>query len=78
MAYTATMTREAKPRSGVALGGIGAGWFELRQDSIFYNWNIFNNRPLGLGAPFNMANDSILFFVVRYQEAGQEPRMRLL
>ena len=25
MAYTATMTREAKPRSGVALGGIGAG-----------------------------------------------------
>lgn len=78
MAYTVHMTRADKPRSGMALGGIGAGWFELRQDGIGYNWNIFNNKPLGLGVPFTMAHDSILFFAVRYQVQGQEPRMRLL
>lgn len=78
MAYTATMTRSAKPRSGLALGGLGAGWFEMRQDGIFYNWSIFNNRPLGTGTPFKLAPCSILFFVIRYQEAGREPKLRLL
>jgi uncharacterized protein (DUF608 family) len=72
------MTRADKPRSGVAFGGIGAGWFELRQDGLCYNWNICNNQPLGLGAPFTMAHDSMLFFVVRFQERGKEPRLRLL
>ena len=36
----------------MALGGIGAGWFELRHDGIMYDWNIFNNAPLGLGNRF--------------------------
>jgi len=72
------MTRQSKPRSGVTLGGIGTGGMELRQDGVFYNWSIFNNYPLGVGTPFTMAHDSLLFFVVRYQEHGKEPMMRLL
>ncbi len=78
MAYKATTTRQSKPRSGIALGGIGAGWFELRQDGQFYDWNIFNNKPLYLGAPFAMDHDSLLFFVIRFQVKGEQPRLRLL
>jgi uncharacterized protein (DUF608 family) len=78
MPYTATIRRANKPRSGVALGGIGTGGFELRQDGVFYNWQIFNNRPLGTGAPLPFAEDSLLFFVVRYQEQGRHPRLKVL
>ena len=78
MAYAVTMVRNNKPRSGVTLGGIGTGGFEIRQDGVFYNWSLFNNAPLNTGPRFDMANDSILFFVVRYQEQGKEPRMKVL
>ncbi len=78
MAYKSIMTRESRPRSGIALGGIGAGWFELRHDGLFYDWNIFNNRPLGLGKHFKMDNQSMLFFIIRFREQGKEPRLRLL
>ena len=37
MAYAVTMVRNNKPRSGVTLGGIGTGGFEIRQDGVFYN-----------------------------------------
>ncbi|MFW6303915.1 MAG: GH116 family glycosyl-hydrolase, partial [Candidatus Sumerlaeota bacterium] len=72
------MTRQDRPRSGAALGGIGTGWFELRQDGCFYNWMIMNNKPLNLGPMFEELSHTILFFVVRYQEAGGEPKMKLL
>jgi uncharacterized protein (DUF608 family) len=74
------MRREHKPRSGLPLGGIGAGWFELRKDGQFYNWNIFNNEPLGSGEPLppEYLPNSMLFFVVRYQKKGEPPRMKLL
>jgi non-lysosomal glucosylceramidase len=78
MPYASTMHRDDKPRSGAALGGIGAGWFELRKDGVFYNWNIFNNRPHGTGAPFTMAHENMLFFVVRYEVEGERPQMKLL
>ena len=78
MAFKATMKREHRPRSGMALGGLGTGSFELRQDGCFYNWSIFNNRPMALGAPLSMPEHSMLFFVVRYQERGGIPRMRVL
>lgn len=38
-----------KVRSGIALGGIGAGGAEIRKDGIFYNWSIANNSPKGTG-----------------------------
>jgi len=78
MAFKATMKREHRPRSGMALGGLGTGSFELRQDGCFYNWSIFNNRPMALGAPLTMPQHSMLFFVVRYQERGGIPQMRVL
>jgi len=78
MAYTVTTQRTHKARSGIALGGIGAGWFELRQDGICYDWNIFNNKPLGTGPHFDTDQSATLFFLVRYQEKGKTPKMRLL
>ena len=73
-----SMRHEDKPRSGLALGGIGAGWFELRKDGVFYNWNLFNNEPLGTGPAFDLAEDSMLFFLLRYEVEGEEPKMKLL
>jgi non-lysosomal glucosylceramidase len=78
MAYQVTMERHQKPRSGIAMGGLGCGWFELRQDGQFYNWSIFNNRPVGLGSVFQEPPHSVLFFLVRYQVEGSEPRICLL
>ena len=72
------MYNSQKARNGVAIGGIGAGLAELRQDGIFYNWQIFNNLPLGTGKLFHFEPDSMLFFILRYQIAGQEPRMKAL
>lgn len=80
-----TYSTQMAPRSGIALGGIGAGSVELRKDGKFYNWSIFNNWPKETGTPFNIdANEeedpmsSLLFFTVRYQVEGQEPKMKLL
>lgn len=78
MSYRTVTTRSSKPRSGIALGGIGAGWFELRQDGICYDWNIFNNKPLGTGPAFPHDPSNMLFFLVRYQQKGGTPKMRLL
>ena len=75
MAFEITMQRDQKPRSGVALGGLGCGWFELRQDGTFANWNIFNNRPLGRGLPFPLDPQTVLFFLIRYCEVGGNPRL---
>lgn len=88
------MTYTQKPRSGVIIGGIGAGGAELRKDGIFYNWSIANNNPKGTGK-FQLGTNPLhksgwegsvypyepgnsLFFVVRYQVGDAEPAMKLL
>ncbi|MEM8533672.1 MAG: GH116 family glycosyl hydrolase [Chloroflexota bacterium] len=78
MPYHATMHQIHKPRSGITLGGIGTGGAELRPDGVFYNWHICSNWPLGNGTPLTVPQDSMLFFVVRYQEQGQRPQMKVL
>ncbi len=72
-------------RSGIALGGLGTGGVELRKNGQFYNWTLFNNQPLGTGPVFDFAtypNDGVLesmqFFLVRYQEAGGDVKLKLL
>ncbi len=78
MAITETLHRNDKVRSGIALGGIGAGSVELRKDACFYNWWIFNNEPFGSGDQHPFEEDSMLFFLVRYQEKGGTPKIKLL
>lgn len=73
-----SMRHNDKPRSGIALGGIGTGSIELRKDGLFHNWNIFNNQPFGYGPRHEMDEDSMLFFLVRYQVKGMEPRLKIL
>jgi uncharacterized protein (DUF608 family) len=60
------------------MGGIGAGSFELRQDGTTANWSIFNNEPLGTGKPFPFVEHPMLFFTLRLQEEGSNPRLHLL
>ncbi len=75
-----TMRHHDEPRSGVMLGGIGAGGAELRKDGRFYNWTAFNNEPR-LGNPLlgrNVHQESILFFKLRYEVPGEEPRIKIL
>ncbi|MFA6286177.1 MAG: GH116 family glycosyl hydrolase [Opitutaceae bacterium] len=66
------------PRSGMALGGIGTGSFEIRQDGGFYNWSIFNNAPLFAGPRFPHGGKQLLFFKLWLRVAGENPRMVLL
>jgi len=73
-----TLKRDAKARSGMCIGGIGSGGIELRKDGVFYNWHIFNNAPFGSGPRFEWNENATLFFVVRYQVEGEEPRLKLL
>ncbi|RPI41961.1 MAG: hypothetical protein EHM46_05770, partial [Bacteroidetes bacterium] len=80
-----TYMRSDRARSGIAIGGLGTGSVELRKDGQFYNWTLMNNWPLGTGSPFvirsfprNGDEESLLFFLVRYQVEGEQPRIRLL
>jgi non-lysosomal glucosylceramidase len=72
------MRREHPARSGIALGGLGTGSAELRKDGCFHNWTCFNNEPQFTGPRLAWPQDSILFFVLRYQLPGREPRLKLL
>ena len=78
MAYKSIMERDYKARSGITLGGMGTGGIELRKDGIFYNWHIFNNLPYGTGDKFPYAPENMLFFIVRYQEEGKNPKLKVL
>jgi non-lysosomal glucosylceramidase len=82
-------SNDSRVRSGIALGGIGAGSLELRKDGKFYNWCIFNNIPRGIGPEMKINNspetgfdvdrsDSYFYFMVRYQEKGKKPQLKLL
>ncbi len=50
--------------SGIPLGGMGAGTFELRADGGMYEWQIFNNWAQRLVLPDT-------FFALRTSQAGQ-------
>jgi non-lysosomal glucosylceramidase len=78
-------SHDCRVRSGIALGGIGAGCIELRKDGRFYNWTIFNNFPKETGPKFVLPEGededpmaSNLFFKVRYEIEGEEPKIKLL
>jgi len=78
-------TVKNRVRSGIAHGGIGTGSVELRKDGQFYNWSIFNNQPLSTGPLFRLRtnpkdawDESLQFFIVRYQEEGKEAKLKLL
>jgi uncharacterized protein (DUF608 family) len=72
------MRHADRARSGVMLGGIGAGGAELRKDGRFCNWSAFNNSPRGTGPNLPGGEDAFLFFKLRYEVPGQEPRIKLL
>ncbi len=57
--------------SGIPLGGMGAGTFELRADGGMYEWQIFNNWGQRLVLPDT-------FFAIRAQEQGKVPVVRRL
>ena len=88
MAIREVMQRADAVRSGMALGGIGAGTMELCKDGVFYHWNIANSQPLFTGRPLQgeaapnapkpFTDRNLLFFIVRYQIAGDRPRFKLL
>ncbi len=80
-----TYSGSQRIRSGIALGGLGTGSIELRKDGQFYNWSIMNNFPFGAGPVFTIPTfprdgweDSLLFFLLRYQVEGEDPRIKLL
>jgi non-lysosomal glucosylceramidase len=94
---TEVMTEGSGAKSGIHIGGIGAGGAELRKDGVFYNWNIANNNPRGSGeflsnfehhreerkkgkhnSFYTWEDDESTFFVVRYQEEGKDPIMKIL
>ncbi|WP_433985321.1 GH116 family glycosyl hydrolase [Tunturiibacter empetritectus] len=83
--FVERFSAEGRARSGMALGGIGAGYFEIRKDGRFYAWNIANNFPKETGPKFLLPDDeredrmeANLFFEVRYQVQGESPRIKLL
>lgn len=48
--------------SGMPLGGMGAGSFEIRPDGHFHAWHLMNNRPWGAGA----ATDAMEAYGLRF------------
>ena len=73
-----TMHRSQLPRSGMALGGIGTGGFEIRQDGGTANWSLFNNWPLFPGARYPYNAKQALFFMLRVKPENENPRLILL
>jgi uncharacterized protein (DUF608 family) len=78
------LSNASKPLSGIPLGGIGTGSFELRADGRFYEWQIFNNPPWSGGALLlPWAGEEILdpddcYFAVRVKGRDGEPKVRIL
>ena len=72
------------PESGIPLGGIGTGSFEIRADGKFYEWQIFNNKPWRCGgAPWEREKEEFMrpndfFFAVRAKPEGDIPIVRIL
>jgi uncharacterized protein (DUF608 family) len=74
----------SKPLSGIPLGGIGTGSVELRADSRFYEWQIFNNPPWSWGSLIGpWKGEEVLdpddcYFAVRVKARDGEPKVRIL
>ena len=80
-----TYSSSQRVRSGIALGGLGTGSVELRKNGQFRNWTIMNNFPFGAGPVFTIPTfprddwqDSLMFFLIRYQVEGEDPKIKLL
>ncbi len=72
------MHRSQLPRSGLALGGIGTGSLEIRQDGSFQNWSIFNNGPVFAGPSYPFDPKQSLFFKLWVRIENENPRLVLL
>ena len=80
-----TVTEKQEQLHGMALGGIGTGSVEIRQNGSLEDWEIFN---LGLWASVdpkkhNKAelpeyDQDVLPFYVRTKQCGKEPVVRKL
>jgi uncharacterized protein (DUF608 family) len=69
--------------SGAPLGGIGAGFVEIRADGCFYEWQIFNSGPWSQNARSTTAppapGPQYLRFVLRTKQASHDvPQVRRL
>jgi non-lysosomal glucosylceramidase len=62
----------------MALGGIGTGGFEIRQDGGFTNWSLFNNAPRFAGAPCPHHAKHSFFFKLWVRVENENPRLVLL
>jgi len=78
MALVTSMHRSQLPRSGMSLGGIGTGCFEIRQDGSYANWSIFNNAPLFAGRSYPFDAKNTLFFKLWVRVANENARLVLL
>jgi len=66
------------PKSGIPLGGLGTGYFEIRPDGRFYEWQILNNNPWrGCGSEENCMGQDDFFFAARVK-VGDEVYVRIL
>ncbi|MHC4714629.1 MAG: GH116 family glycosyl-hydrolase, partial [Planctomycetota bacterium] len=63
--------------SGIPLGGIGAGTFEVRADGHFHEWQIMNNKPLANAPATARMDDEGLFFGIAVND-GRNPRVMML
>ncbi len=78
MPYSTKMHRSQLPRTGMALGGIGTGGFEVRQDGGFFHWSIYNNWPLFSGARYPHNEKQALFFMLWVKPENENQRLVLL
>ncbi len=58
-------------RSGIVLGGLGAGTIEIRPNGALEEWQIFNNTANPYQSPRS-------FFAIRVREEGKAPIARVL
>lgn len=80
-----TVTERQEQLHGMALGGIGTGSVEIRQNGSLEDWEIFNLGPWAAVEPekHNKANlpeyhQDVLPFYVRTKQEGKEPVVRKL
>lgn len=78
MPFQVSTHRSQLPRTGLALGGIGTGWFEIRQDGGFHHWQIYNNWPLFTGERYPYNDKQSLFFMLWVRPENEDPRLVLL
>ena len=78
MSYAISTHRSQLPRSGMALGGIGTGGFEIRQDGGFFRWSLFNNWPLFPAAVYPYDEKPSLFFMLWIKPENDAQRLVLL